>query len=389
VLFRSGNTGAALAAVAAVRGYKCAFVVPDRVSAEKVAALRAYGARVVVAPSSVDPDDPKSLRSLARKLAERTPNAWYAAQFENERNPRAHGDSLGEEIWEQTGGELDAVVGGLGSGGSLTGVGRYLKSRRDDLAIVGVDPAGSLIHDFVQSGKVMPPSAFELEGIGTDFFPQTLDAGVLDDVVTVGDGEAFRMTRDLVRLEGLFVGGSAGAAVAGALSYARQRGGPLKVLALLPDGAGGYLSKIFNDEWMREHGFLEATTGLGAVRDLLQQKGDDALIAAKHTDRVRDVIGTMKRHGISQLPVMKGDALLGVVAEVDLLRYLVSGESALDTEVEPLAESDYATVGPSTPIENLQAALGEQRMAVVFDAQRVVGVITKIDMIDYLARRAV
>lgn len=385
----TGNMGAALAAVAAVRGYKCKLVVSDRVSPEKVAKLRAYGAKVVVAPSAVSPDDPKSVRSVARKLAENTPNSWLAGQYESSLHPQAQGASCGQEIWEQTGGELDAVVAGLGSGATLTGVGRYLKSKKKGLSVVGVDPVGSLIHDFVQSGKVTPPTAFELEGIGMDFFPKTLDSGILDEVVRVEDGAAFRMTRDLVRLEGLFVGGSSGAAVAGALDWAARAGGAKKILVLLTDGASGYLSKIFNDEWMREHGFLETVDGLGTVRELLQRKGDEQVIVAKHNDRVRDVIARMKAHGISQLPVMKDDALIGAVAEVDLLRYLVSGESSLAMEVEPLVESDYATVEPATPIEQLQAALTDnKRMAVVMDGGRVVGVVTKIDMIDYLARRA-
>ena len=384
----TGNTGAALAACAAVRGYKCVFVVSDRVSAEKVAALRAYGARVVVAPSAVEPDDPKSVTSVAKKLAETTPKAWFANQYENELNPQSHGAFTGEEIWEQTGGEIDAVVAGIGSGGTLTGIGRHLKSKKRSIAMVGVDPVGSLVHDFVQSGRVTAPSAFELEGIGIDFFPKTLDAGVLDRVVRVEDGAAFRMARDLVRLEGLFVGGSSGAAVAGALDWAREVGGPKKILVLLNDGAGGYLSKIFNDEWMREHGFLEDMAGLGTVRELMQLKGGEAVITAKSTDRVRDVIGRMKAHGISQLPIMKEGKLIGAVAEVDLLRYLVSGESSLLGEVEPLVEGDYATVNPTTPVEQLQGKLAEARMAVVVDEDRVVGVVTKIDLIDYLARRA-
>ncbi len=385
----TGNTGAALAACAAVLGYKCAFVVPDRVSAEKIAALRAYGAKVVVTPSAVDPDDPKSMRPVARELAASIPGAWLVDQWENELNPKGHRLSTGAEIWEQTGGELDAIVAGIGSGGTLTGIGRHLKSKRRDIAVVGVDPVGSLIHDFVVSGRVTPPTAFELEGIGVDFFPKTLDAGVLDEVVRVDDGAAFRMARDLVRLEGLYVGGSSGAAVAGAIEWARRVGGPRKVLVLLPDGAGGYLSKIFNDEWMTEHGFLAETEGLGTVRALIQQKGGAGVITAKHTDRVRDVIGRMKSNGISQLPVMRDGELIGAVAEVDLLRYLVSGESSLDGEVAPLVERDYSLVDPGTPIETLQARMNEARMAIVLDEGRVVGVVTKIDLIDYLARRAV
>ncbi|MGE0789383.1 MAG: pyridoxal-phosphate dependent enzyme [Sandaracinaceae bacterium] len=384
----TGNMGAALAAVAAVRGYKCAFVVSDRASAEKVAALRAYGAKVIVAPSALPPDDPKSVRSVAHKLAESTPGAWLVDQYQNELNPHGHSSVTGAEIWDQVGDELDVVVAGIGSGGTITGVGRYLKAKKRGITIVGVDPVGSIVHGFVQQGRVIPPSAYELEGIGVDFFPRTLDAGVLDDVVQVEDGEAFRMARDLVRSEGLFVGGSSGAAVAGAVAWAKRAGGARRVLVLLPDGAGGYLSKIFNDEWMREHGFLDRRSGLGTVRDLLGEKGNETVITAKSTDRVRDVIARMKSHGISQLPVVKDDALIGAVTEVDLLRYLVSGESSLDGEVEPLALSEYATVASDLGIERLQGTLSDTRMAVVMDDDRVVGVVTKIDLIEYLARRA-
>ncbi|HJL17567.1 MAG TPA: pyridoxal-phosphate dependent enzyme [Sandaracinaceae bacterium LLY-WYZ-13_1] len=384
----TGNTGAALAMVAAVRGYKSLFVVSDKTSPEKVAALRAYGARVVVAPSAVEPDDPRSVTSVAARLAEETPQAFYARQFESDENPGAHADRTGAEIWEQTGGEVDAVVAPLGTGGTLVGIGRHLRGQPRDVALVGVDAVGSVYYDFVESGRVTQPFHYELEGVGADFFPKTAALDLLDDIVRVDDGDAFRTTRDLVRLEGLFVGGSSGAAVAGAIAWARRAGGARNVLVVLPDGAGSYLSKIFNDEWMREHGFLEAESGLGTVRELLTQKGGEGVITAKATDRVRDVVGRMKAHGISQLPVMGDDGLLGAVAEVDLLRYLVSGESSLEGPVEPLVESDYATVSPQTRIESLQALLNEAKMAIVLEDDRIAGVVTKIDLIDYLARRA-
>lgn len=384
----SGNTGAALAMVAAVRGYKCVFAVPDKTCAEKIAALRAYGARVVIAPSAVPSDDPRSMISLAKKLAEETPGAFYANQFESEHNALAYRRSLGPEVLAQTGSELDAIVAGLGTGGTLMGLAQHAKEAGAQLDIVGVDPRGSLYHDLIRSGRVTPPTAYQLEGIGADFLPKTFDLDLIDGVEVVSDGEAFRMTRDLARLEGIFCGGSSGAAVAGAIKWARRAGGPKKVLAILPDDARRYLSKIFNDEWMRENGFLETVGGLGSTRDLLQQKGGEAVITAKAIDRVRDVVGRMKMHGISQLPVMRGETLIGAVAELDLLRYLVSGEASPNAPIEPIAESDYATVGPDTPIEEVQSLLSDVRMAIVLEDERVVGVITKIDLVDYLARRA-
>jgi cystathionine beta-synthase len=384
----SGNTGAALAMIAAVRGYKCIFVMPDKMSQEKIASLRAYGARVVVCPTAVEPDDPRSYYSVAERLARETPGSFYTRQYENLDNPGGHYASTGPEIWEQTGGEIDVLVAGLGTGGTITGTGRYLKERKNDVKLVGVDPVGSLYYDFVKSGRVTKPFTYKVEGIGEDFFPKTIDLKILDEIVRVDDKECFLTARELLRHEGLYVGGSAGAAVAGAIKYARQTKAKQNILIMLPDSAAKYLSKIYNDEWMRENGFLEDEPGLGTVRDLLRNKGVDEVITAKAEDRVRDVIARMKAHGISQLPIMKDGKLLGAVAEVDMLRYLVSGEHSLDSPVEPLVESDYATVSLETRIENVQGLLNDARMAVVLDEAKIVGIVTKIDLIDYLARRA-
>ncbi|MEM9188418.1 MAG: cystathionine beta-synthase [Myxococcota bacterium] len=383
----SGNTGAALAMISAVRGYQCIFVMPDKMSVEKMASLRAFGARVVVCPTAVEPDDPRSYYSVARRLRDETPNCFYTNQYHNMDNPEGHYKSTGPEIWEETGGELDVFVAGLGTGGTISGTGRYLKEKSEKVQLVGVDPVGSLYYDFVKSGRVTKPFTYKVEGIGEDFFPSTINLDILDEIVRVDDKECFLTTRDLVRMEGLYVGGSCGAAVAGALKYARQTQKQENIVVLLADSAAKYLSKIFNDEWMRENGFLEETEGLGVVRDLLKTKGTDVILA-KATDRVRDVIGRMKAHGISQLPVMDEGKLKGALAEVDLLRYLVSGEYSLDSAVGPLVESDYATVSPDTKIELVQGLLSDVRMAVVIDGEDVTGVVTKIDLIDYLARRA-
>ena len=382
----SGNTGAAIAMVGAVRGYKCIFVMPDKMSQEKVSSLKAYGAKVVVCPTAVEPEDPRSYYSVAKRLATETPNSFYANQYHNQDNPAGHYKSTGPEIWEQTGGELDVLVAGLGTGGTLSGTGKYLKEKKPDLQIVGVDPVGSLYYDYVKSGRVTKPFPYKVEGIGEDFFPSTVDLKILDEIIRVDDKECFTMTRELVRNEGLYVGGTCGAAVAGALKYARQTQKKENILVILADSAAKYLSKIFNDEWMRENGFMEES-GLGVVADLMKNKTEE-IIAARPSDRVRDVIARMKAHGISQLPVIDGGRLLGAVAEVDLLRYLVSGEHSLDSAVGVLAESDYATVTSHTSIENLQGLLNNARMAIVSDNGAISGVVTKIDLIDYLARRA-
>lgn len=382
----SGNTGTAIAMFAAVRGYKCVFAVPDKTSAEKIASLRAWGAKVVLCPSAVEPDDPRSYHRVAERLANETPKSFYANQYRNEDNPRGHVESAGPEIWEQTAGEVDVVVAGVGTGGTIAGAGRFLKEKKPELRLVGVDPVGSVYYDYVKNGHATQPFPYKVEGIGGDFIPNTIDLSMLDELIRVDDKECFLMTRELVRLEGIYAGGSSGAAVAGALKYARQTQKAENILVILPDAASNYLSTIFNDDWMRENGFL-GESRLGLVGDLLTSKTGEIITASPH-DRVRDVISRMKGNGISQLPVIEEGKLIGAVAEVDLLRYLVSGEHSLDSPVGPLVENDYATVSPRTSIENLQGLLAAARMAVVIEDDEIVGVVTKIDLIDHLARRA-
>jgi cystathionine beta-synthase len=382
----SGNTGAGLAMIAAVRGYQCVFVMPDKMSSEKVASLRAWGARVVVCPTAVEPEDPRSFYQVAKRLADETPNSFYANQYHNQDNPSGHYRSTGPEIWEDTGGEIDVFVAGMGTGGTMAGVGRYLKERKPSVKLVGVDPVGSLYYDYVKSARLTKPFTYKVEGIGEDFLPSTFDPKLLDDIVRVDDEECFLTARSLVRLEGLYAGGSSGAAVAGAIKYAKSSGKKENIVVLLPDSASKYLSKVFNDEWLRENGFLGDVHGLGYVSDVLGQR-TRSVITASATDRVRDVIAKMKDHGISQMPVLEGKELVGMVTEVALLRYLASGDHSLSSTIGALASGDYATVTPETRVEQLQSVLVDARMAMVLDKGELVGVITKIDLIEYLARK--
>lgn len=384
----SGNTGASLALIAAVRGYKCIFVMPDKMSQEKIAYLRAFGAKVVVCPTAVEAEDPRSYYQVAKKLSVETPNCFYANQYHNPANPEAHYLNTGPEIWKQTDGDFDVFMAGMGTGGTLSGTGKFIKERKPEIRIVGVDPIGSLYYDFVKSGRVTKPFSYKVEGIGEDFFPTTMNLDILDDIVRVDDRECFSMTRDLTRLEGLFVGGSGGAAVAGAVKYARERNKKEKILVFLADGGSKYMSKIFNDDWMRENGFLEDAPGLGTVRDILGAGQKRKLLTCKPTSTVREVIDTFKSQSVSQLPVVENGRLAGIVAEVDLLRHLVSGKKTLDSPVGDLAEGDYATVSPDTKIELLQSVLAEAKSAIVTDRDDVVGIVTKIDLIDFLARAA-
>jgi cystathionine beta-synthase len=385
----SGNTGASLAMVGAIKGYKAVFVMPDKMSQEKVATLRAMGARVVMCPTAVEADDPRSYYQVAKRIAEETPNCFYANQYHNPANPGAHFLSTGPEIWEQVGHELDVVCAGMGTGGTISGIGKYLKSKKPDIKMVGVDPVGSLYYDFVKTGRVTKPFTYKVEGIGEDFFPSTMNLKIVDEIVRVDDKECFLMTRDLVRLEGLWVGGSGGAAVAGAVKYAKQSGKKENILVMLADSASKYISKIFNDEWMKENGFLEEEKGgLGTVRDVLAGRPAHAVVTADLKAKVREVIDLLKSHGISQVPVLGDGKLRGMVQEVDLLRHLVQGHGTLDSSIEGLIESDYATVSPSTKVELLQGVFNDARIAIVLDRDQVVGVVTKIDLIDYLASRA-
>ena len=382
----SGNTGAGLAMVAAIRGYKCIFVMPDKMSQEKVDALRAYGAKVVICPTAVEPSDPRSYYSVARRIVEETPGSFYANQYHNPANPEAHFVSTAPEIWEQTGGEFDVFAAGMGTGGTLTGCGRYFKEKNPNIKVVGVDPIGSLYYEYIKTGRLTKAFSYYVEGIGEDFLPSTMNLDILDDVVQVDDKECFLMTRELVRREGIFCGGSCGAAVMGALKYAQALEQPKRILVLLPDSAQKYLSRVFNDKWMRSNGFLDEDDTEGTVAHLLKARAQK-VITAPATATVRDAIGIMKEHGISQLPVLdQSGRHCGIVAEIDLLNYLVEHEKGLHTPLAELIASDYAMVTPSTRIQLLKTIFNDAKVVLVVDHDRLLGLLTKIDLIDYLAR---
>lgn len=382
----SGNTGAALAMVAAVRGYRAVFVVPDKTSQEKIAILRAWGAKVVVCPA-VDPNDPRGFLATARRLAEETPNAVFVDQFHNPANPEGHYLSTGPELWTQTQGQLDVLVAGVGTGGALAGTGRYLKEQKPSVTLVGVDPVGSVYFDFVKRALITRPFSYKVEGPGGDFFPAAANLQAMDDCVRVDDRECFSMTRELARQEGIFCGGSSGAAVAGAIKWAASRGREERIVVLLPDAGGRYLSTVFDDDWMRENGFLGSDLRLGTVAEVLQGKSRE-VVTARSDETLRSVIGKMKSHGISQIPVVDGAEIRGIVTEVDVLRNLVSGEAHLEGAIGGILNSDYATVSPDTRVELLQGVLADAKVALVTDGLSLVGLISKIDVIDYLTRRA-
>jgi len=386
----SGNTGVGLAIAAALKGYKTIFVMPDKMSQEKIQLLRAFGAKVVITPTAVEPDDPRSYYSVANKLVEETPNSILANQYHNPENPRAHYLSTGPEIWEQTEGKIDVLVAGMGTGGTITGIGRYLKEKNPNIQIVGVDPIGSILYDLHQ-GRTGEAVSYKDEGIGEDFLPGTLDLSVVDEVMQVTDKESFLMTRRLVREEGIFCGASSGSAVAGALKYVCQHnlGAEKTVVVILPDSGSRYLSKVFNNDWMRENGYLESTLEEAHALHVLQSKKIQQVYTTESTAKLRDVIGQMKALDVSQLPVVDDGKLVGMVAEVDLLNHMLFTPNAnhADETIAGIVDPDVPTVTPDTPMEALMSVFATASVVVVMDGETVSGIITKIDLLDFLSGR--
>lgn len=389
----SGNTGVGLAIVAQQKGYHCIFVCPDKVSADKINVMRAYGADVVVCPTAVDPEHPDSYYNVSDRLVRETPGAWKPDQYSNPNNPRSHYETTGPELWEQTDGKITHFVAGVGTGGTISGTGGYLKEvSGGKVKVIGADPEGS-----VYSGGSGRP--YLVEGVGEDFWPTAYDRNVTDEIIAVSDKDSFQMTRRLAKEEGLLVGGSCGMAVVAALRAAEGLGPDDVVVVLLPDSGRGYLSKIFSDEWMAGHGFLEEAGPAARIGDVLADKegGIPSLVHMHPEETVGEAIEVLREYGVSQMPIVKPGAghpdvmaaeVIGSVVEKELLAALFAQRASLGDPLEKHMSSPLPQVGSGEPVSELMAVLGEADAAIVLVEGKPTGVVSRQDLLAFLAKSA-
>jgi cystathionine beta-synthase len=382
----SGNTGMGLAIASAIKGYQTVFVMPDKMSEEKRANLRAFGAKVVITPTGVAPDSPQSHYETAARIARETPNALHINQYANLANRETHYKYTAPEIWEQTdGGNIDALIIGMGTCGTISGIGKFFKDKKSPTKIIGVDPKGSILKDLFDTGSHPPAQSYKIEGIGEDMKPANCDFSVIDEIVRVEDKESLLMTRALLQKEGIFAGTSSGAAVVGGLRWMASQPNPLRVIAIMPDSGNRYLSKTYNDAWMIENSFLERKTENSLAELIRILHKSSKILTADVTDTVENVVKIMKEGGISQLPVMRRGELAGTISEAALFRPLFSGSLRPQDKVESLVDNNYSLLQESDPIERLNEVFTSGKIALVAEGTKIKFILTKIDLISYLS----
>jgi cystathionine beta-synthase len=388
----SGNTGMGLALVAAVRGYKMVFTITDKQSKEKIDLLKALGAEVIVCPTAVEPEDPRSYYSVAKKLAREIPNSYYPNQYENPMNPDAHYHTTGPEIWEDTGGKITHFVCGMGTGGTISGVGRFLKEKNPNIKVIGVDPIGSLYYEFFKTGKVGKATTYVVEGIGEDIFPSTMDFKVLDDIEQITDEESFVWARRLVKQEALFTGGSGGGCVSAALRVASKCKKGDVVVAFLPDTGMRYLSKVYNDDWMAMRGYADAEVGL-KVEDVVRAKQNNGkareLIIARPYQTVFHALHTMQTQDISQLPVFEETTPIGAISEDQILNLALQGKDLRKLVIREVMGKPLPSVPRDAPVERVTHLLSHESPAVFVEmGDARYDILTKYDLMSTIAAMA-